>query len=118
MPPDGSCSTNINLFLSPYMEPFDEKEYREENPDTTSQEMEAAKNDHSKKHYTKIMEAKGMCLACPVLNECSKWVSQQDEDVYGVVAGLTEAERASVHAFEMNPNSSIQNAAFNALYSN
>lgn len=115
MPPKGDC-VNQPLFLLPFLEPFDAKEYQEEYPAATPQETEAAQNDHLKKYYVKIAEAKSICMACPVLQECSKWAAEQDEEVYGVVAGLTEAERKKEN-FELDITSSIQNAALNALYS-
>ncbi|MEU9860193.1 WhiB family transcriptional regulator [Streptomyces sp. NPDC047971] len=42
-------------------------------------------------------EAKEVCRACPVREECLRWAMDEGRHVTGVWGGLTENERRSLH---------------------
>lgn len=113
---EGTCVQDPEakgLFMSPYLEPFDEeafysdqigtqkltKKEEREVRQTLQGDMETARTEHSLGYnlYTSI--AKSICGACPVKQQCESYALQQQEEgtpIYGVVAGNTFEDRSDM----------------------
>lgn len=107
-PTKGLCSStevNRELFASAYTEPFDEESFREEHPDANDSQVTLAKNEHSGLYFSITAAAKEVCNQCPFLDQCTTWVMDDSHGaVAGVVAGMTETERAKIYRSDMKKN--------------
>lgn len=93
---------NINLFSSKYVEPFSAPDFKEENPDATQEELEAAKEEHEQTYLASRDIARDICATCPVLEQCRNWVLSTSEPVYGITAGMTRREQGQARRYLKN----------------
>lgn len=92
------CAQNPALFSSQYMEKFDITSWREENPDYSKKDLREAKVQHKKNSALAVGEAKKICAACPLLEQCAKTALRKPPGtVFGVVGGMTREERVKFH---------------------
>lgn len=113
---EGLCAIDEDaqkLFMSPFLEPFSESDFYEDNlgREKLNKEeleerqrelqpiLEEKRTEHELANKIYTARAKAICEECPVLDLCAQYaVEKQAEGIefYGVMAGKTKEERGQI----------------------